>query len=303
MKYAVVGTGAIGGYFGAKLAKAGNEVHFLLHSDYEYVCEHGLQVNSHQGDFHLNQVNAYNQTCQMPQVDAVIVGLKTINNHLLKELLPPLIGPETVVILIQNGLGVEDDVQEMFPGVPLIAGLAFICSAKTQPGTIDHQFYGSINLGNYSCKDELRFQQIVADFQAADVPTNVIEYHEARWRKAVWNMPFNGMTVAMNCQTNDLLAQPQMRDIIHRQMLEVIHAAWACGVKTIGEDYADTMIQFTLDMVPYSPSMKLDYDFKRPMEVEYLYTRPLQMAHQNGFSMPLLEMLEAQLLMINQKVK
>lgn len=157
-----------------------------------------------------------------------------------------------------------------------------------------------INLGNYSCTDKERYEQLLNDFRNAEIPTNDVEYHEARWRKAVWNMPFNGMTVAMNTQTNHLLAVPQMRQVIRNQMLEVIHAAWACGIKTIGEDYADQMIQFTLDMVPYSPSMKLDFDFHRKMEIEYLYTRPIEIARQHGFTMARIEMLEAQLRFLEQ---
>ncbi len=300
MKYAVVGCGAVGGYFGAKLSKAGNEVHFLLRSDYEFVKEHGLQVNSCNGDFHLTDIPVYDTTSLMPTVDVVIVGLKTINNYKLETLLPPLMDKNTIVLLIQNGIGVEDEIQKMFPSAQLVAGLAFICSAKTRPGVVDHQCYGSINLGNYSCSDQERFEQLLNDFRNAEIPTNNVEYHEARWRKAVWNMPFNGMTVAMNTQTNHLLAVPEMRQVIRNQMLEVIHAAWACGVKSIGEDYADQMIQFTLDMVPYSPSMKLDFDFHRKMEIEYLYTRPIKIACEHGFTMPRMEMLEAQLRFLEQ---
>lgn len=295
MKYAVIGTGAVGGYYGAMLARAGHEVNFLFHNDYEHVLAHGLQVHSCNGDFLLPTVHAYNDTALMPEVDVVIVGLKTTNNRLLSTLLPPLLHTDTIVLLIQNGVGVEDDVQAQFPNAQLAAGLAFICSSKTEPGVVNHQFYGSINLGNYSVSDSERFLRLVADFTEAGVPAHNVEYNEARWRKAVWNMPFNGMTVVMNCRTSDLLAQPQMRQVIREQMLEVIHAAWACGVTAISEDFADAMIQSTLNMVPYYPSMKLDYDFHRPMEIDYLYTRPLQIARQHGFVMPRLEMLEAQL--------
>ena len=145
LTYAVVGTGAIGGFYGARLARAGREVHFLLHSDYEYVKEHGLRVSSCDGDFQLTDVHAYASTNVMPQVDVVLVGLKSTNEHLLRTLLPPLQHPATLVVLIQNGIGLEPDVQEWFPGQPLAAGLAFICSSKTEPGHIRHQCYGSIN--------------------------------------------------------------------------------------------------------------------------------------------------------------
>ena len=295
MRYGVIGTGAIGGYYGAMLARAGHEVHFLFHRDYEYVCEHGLQVDSCNGDFHIDNVKAYNRTADMPQCDVVLVGLKTVNNHLLASLLPPLLHRETVVVLIQNGIGVEADVQQMFPGVRLAAGLAFICSAKTEPGRVSHQCYGSINLADFSCEAPQVLLSVMADMQRAGVEARIVEYHEARWKKAVWNMPFNGMTVALHTSTDKLLGNPHTRQLIREQMLEVVGAARQLGVHGLDESFAEKMIVTTDAMVPYSPSMKLDYDIHRPMEIEYIYTKPIEMARNAGFSMSKLEMLEAEL--------
>ena len=299
MRYAIIGTGAIGGYYGAKLAHSGQEVHFLLHSDYDFVRENGLQVDSCDGSFHLPHPHIYNKVDDMPPCDVILVGLKTTNNHLLSQLLPPLLRPDTVVVLIQNGIGVEADVQAMLPSVQLVAGLAFICSGKTQPGRVSHQCYGSINLGNYSCRDEARLQQLCQQFVAAGIETGQVEYEEARWKKAVWNMPFNGMTVALNTQTDLLLSHAATRQLIRQQMMEVITTAQHLGVHNIDESFADKMIATTDAMVPYSPSMKLDFDFHRPMEIDYLYTRPLQIAREAGHPMPKLEMLEAELRFLN----
>ncbi|MEE0689852.1 MAG: 2-dehydropantoate 2-reductase [Bacteroidaceae bacterium] len=301
MKYAIIGTGAVGGYYGGRLANAGHDVHFLLHSDYEYVRENGFHVESCNGSFHLPRPNVYHSVHDMPQADVVIVALKTTRNALLAELLPPLLHPQTLVLLIQNGIGLEPDVQKMFPGLWLAAGLAFICSAKTGPGQVSHQCYGHINIGNYSCPDARIMEQLIADFNASSIKAAEVEYHEARWKKAVWNMPFNGMTVVMDAQTDKLLQNPSTMALIRRQMLEVIGAARALGVQNIDDSFADRMIQNTLDMVPYSPSMKLDHDFHRPMEIDYLYTRAIAEAHKAGFAMPCLEMLEAQLRFIQEK--
>ena len=293
--------GAIGGFYGAKLAHAGKEVHFLSHSDYQYVKERGLQVDSCDGSFHLPQINAYGATSDMPKCDVVLIGLKTVNNHLLPELLPPLLKEDTLVVLIQNGIGVEEDVQKMFPEVQLAAGLAFICSAKTEPGRVNHQCYGYINIGNYSCKQQEKIDEVVDDFRKAGVDANEVEYLEARWKKAVWNMPFNGMTVALNTQTDILLQHPSTLQLIKDQMMEVIEAAQACGVKNIDESFAEKMIYNTVHMTPYSPSMKLDFDFKRPMEINYLYTRPIEKAREAGYQMRKLEMLEQELRFLESK--
>ena len=295
MRYGIIGTGAIGGYYGAKLAHAGQEVHFLLRSDYEYVKQHGLQVDSCDGSFHLDNVNVYQHAEDMPQCDMVLVGLKSVNNDKLQSLLPPLLHAHTLVVLIQNGIGVEEDVQKMFPNVQLAAGLAFICSAKTKPGIVSHQCYGSINLANYSCRDEVLMQAVVDEFRQAGIETGFVEYHEARWKKAVWNMPFNGMTVALHTQTDLLLKNPSTRQLIREQMMEVVSAAQHLGVKNLDASFVDKMIETTDAMTPYSPSMRLDYDFHRRMEIYYLYTRPLEIARKAGCRMPKLKMLEAEL--------
>lgn len=346
MKYAVIGTGAIGGYYGARLAHAGMDVHFLIHRDFNYVASRGLKVNSPEGSFLLAPINAYRDTKEMPRCDVVLVCLKSVNNYLLPTLLPPILKANTLVILMQNGLGLEQDVCQMFSaadsetsghsassnegnkkkpflqtksfleptrrnrqsefsGAPvnisLAAGLAFICSAKTEPGVINHQCYGSLNIGNYSCPDPALIARVVNDFRSAGIEAHEVEYHEARWKKAVWNMPFNGMTVALNTRTDLLLKNPATRALIRAQMVEVIRAAQANGVKNIDESFADKMIQTTDAMTPYSPSMKLDYDHHRPMEIEYIYSRPLEMARRAHCPMPKLEMLEAELLFLQQR--
>ena len=295
MNYAVIGTGGIGGYYGSRLAQHGHDVHFLLHSDYAFVKEHGLQIDSCAGSFHLDRPAIYCDARDMPKCDVVLVCLKTVNNRLLESLLPSVVRNDTLVVLIQNGIGVEQDVQEKFPGLQLAAGLAFICSAKAGPGRIDHQCYGHINFGDYSCRDADALRRVADDFNAAGVQAGIVEYNEARWKKAVWNMPFNGMTVALGTQTDMLLRNQSTRRLIREQMLEVIGAARHLGVKRIDESFADNMITTTDAMTPYSPSMKLDFDNRRPMEIDYLYTRPLRIAREAGFAMPRLEMLEAEL--------
>lgn len=294
MEYAVIGTGAIGGYYGGRLMKAGRKVSFLLRSDYEYVKQHGLQIDSCDGSFHLDEVDAYNDTRQMPKADVVLVCLKTINNYMLQDMLPPILKPDTVVLLIQNGIGVEDDLRAVFPSLQIVAGLAFICSGKVSPGRVSHQFFGSVNLGNYSC-DEARYHELLADFQEAGIQAFEVPYLEARWKKAVWNMPFNGMTVALNTSTDQLMKNPATRQLIYEQMMEVVGAANALGIRELTSEFADQMMAMTDAMIPYSPSMKLDFDFHRRMEIPYLYTRPIAEAKKVGFEMPKLAMLEAEL--------
>ena len=258
MRYGIIGTGAIGGFYGARLARSGAEVHFLLHSDYDYVREHGLQVDSCDGNFHLDSPHVYRDTRDMPQCDVVLVGLKSTNNHMLPRLLPPLLREDTLVVLIQNGIGVEQDVQRMFPGTWLAAGLAFICSAKTEPGRVSHQCYGSINIANYSCPEAQPVGQVIAHLHQAGIEAQEVEYATARWRKAVWNMPFNGMTVALHCQTDELMRHPATRRLIREQMMEIVRATRALGVEGVDEPFVEKMLTMTDAMTPCGSTGTID---------------------------------------------
>lgn len=294
MRYGVIGTGAIGGYYGAKLAQGGQDVHFLFHSDYDYVREHGLRVNSGDGGFHLDHVNAYQDVRQMPKCDVVIVALKTVHEQMLREMLPPLLADDTVVLLIQNGMGMEQDVEQMVPGVKLAAGLAFICCSKTHPGVIDHLDLSGLNVGNYNAPQET-IDRMIAEMVSADIDARNVDYLEARWRKLLWNMPFNGLSVALHTDTDALVRNAATRRLLRAMTQEVIEAAHAVGVKGLTDRDADAMIEMTTKMRPYKPSMRLDWDYHRPMEVYYLYTRPIEEARRAGQDMPLHRMLEAEL--------
>jgi len=303
LKYAVIGTGAIGGYYGGLLARSGKDVHFLLNSDYEYVTTHGLQIDSINGNFSVFPAQAYNNTSKMPPCDVILVCLKTTNNYLLKELLNPILHKDSIVILIQNGLGLEADLLKDIPGLQIAGAMAFICSNKTGPGHITHLDQGALNIGSYSCKNEKTVEFINKDLTEAGINSQIVPLELARWKKLVWNIPYNGMTVALNTTTDILMKNPASRQLIYELMLEVIHAANHLGKDkyTIPESFADVMMQTTDRMTPYSPSMKLDFDYKRPLEIEYIYTRPVKYARDAGYEMHKVSMLEKQLRFIESQ--
>jgi 2-dehydropantoate 2-reductase len=295
LSYAVIGTGALGGFYGGKLAQSGKEVHFLLNRDYDFVKKNGLRIDSASGNFQLKEVQAHSKTSAMPQCDVILVCLKTISNSLLKSLLPPLIHRDSTVILIQNGLGAEEELAGDFPDYNIAGGLAFICSHKKGPGYIAHLDYGRLTLGNYQTKNHGLLQQVCEDFKNAGIETLFspnLAY--SRWQKLVWNIPFNGMTVVLNTTTDKLMNHEDTRQLSREMMLEVIHGANHCGYP-LEESYADQMIEMTEKMTPYAPSMKLDFDANRPMEIEYIYSRPFQTALKAGYQMKKVGMLEKQL--------
>ncbi len=298
MRYAVIGTGAIGGFYGAKLASAGKEVHFLFRSDYSQVVQNGLVVESVDANFTIDPVNAYRTTDDMPPCDVVLVGLKTTANHMLDRLLRPILKPNTLVVLIQNGYGIEQQLAEVFPEISIAGGMAFICSQKNSPGVISHLDYGSVNIGLY-CGNRSGLEQVVDDFTQSGVDARIVpDLMKARWEKLVWNVPFNGMSVVMNALTEEMVKNESTRELLYDIMVEVITAAKYCGVD-IDADFPDKMMAMTMKMTAYAPSMKLDYDHRRPMEINTMYSAPIMAAAAVGYDMKKTKMLEQQLRFIS----
>ena len=303
MKYGVVGTGALGGFYGGMLAKSGADVHFLFRSDYEKIQKNGLRVDSVMGDFVIPgaKINAYKSTLEMPECDVVLVCLKTVNNYHLKNLLPPLLHKGTTVIMVQNGLGMEADLAKEFPGQAIAGGMAFICSTKVGDGHIRHADFGELTIGSYTKTDPAILEKVIEDLKNAGLPVKLTnDLNDFRWRKLVWNIPYNGMTVIMNAGTDELMKEPHMRQLINELMLEVIAAGNACGAH-IKEEFADKMMDYTDSMRPYKPSMKVDFDAGRMIEIGYIYSNPVKIAAENGFQMTRTAVMERQLKFLASK--
>jgi 2-dehydropantoate 2-reductase len=290
VRIGIIGTGAVGGYYGALLVKNGLDIHFLLNSDFEHVRDNGLLIESKDGDFVLEKVNAYSCSCDMPKCDVIIVALKTTHNDLLKSILPDVIKKNGIIVMLQNGLNIEKDISEIIPSAPIIGGLCFLCSNKVGPGHIRHLDYGSIRLGEYKknvsetgVSNEL---QLIADtFSNAGIPIHLAENLEkARWEKLVWNMGFNGPTVILNATTDLIMKNESSCAMVKEIMLEVIQGARVCGYD-ITDDFSEIMLNATKQMIDYSPSMKLDYNAGRPLEIENIYWRPIREAEIQGYNM------------------
>ena len=326
LSYAIIGTGAIGGYFGGRLQRAGCDVHFLLRSDYQYVRQSGLRIDSIEGDFVLPQVKAYNNPADMPPVDVVIVALKTTHNHRLWALLPQ-IKPGGAILSLQNGFGVEARMAQQLMaqqltaqqlketkklGPTVLGGLCFICSNKVGPGHFHHMDYGKILLGAHTTDHQPGaptplMKSIAADFLAAGVPVDLTDdLPMARWEKLVWNVPYNGLSVVLEATTEEMMADDNVRSLIVTLMEEVVAIANAWGQnaspntrRSLPPDVITTMFTQTESMPPYRTRMKIDYDEKRPLEIEAIFKSPIGVAQALGVSVPAMVVLYQQLAFLN----
>lgn len=298
--YAIIGTGAIGGFYGARLSRAGFDVHFLAHSDYEHIRDHGLVIESKDGDFTLPHVNVYNDAARMPRCDVAAVTLKTTANHILSSALPKVLKEDGVVLVMQNGFGYEEEVAEMVGPDRVLGVLCFICSNKTGPGHIRHLDFGHITVAQYT-KDGAPsgitglIREIADDFTKAGISVHTSpDLGTARWKKLVWNIPYSGLSVVLSATTDFLNKNPDSRELVAHLMREVCAGAQACG-HPIEESFINEMLSYTDVMPPYLTSMKIDFDNRRPMEVESIFGNPLRAAQKAGAKVPMMEMLYREL--------
>ena len=310
MKIAVVGCGAVGSFYGAKLARAGQEVHFLLRSDYEVVRRKGVFVQSQQGDFRV-QPKCARLPEEIGQADLVVIGLKTTANDQLSRLLPPLVDARTAVLTLQNGLGNEECLAALFPSKQIMGGLCFVCLNRLEPGVIHHLGYGQIILGEFERWPEPRTHDVASLFRNAGVPCKVADNLErTHWEKLVWNIPFNGLGVAAaagyeevcsgqvasppqarnTLSTDMLLSDPRWEKLVRDVMLEVIAAARPLGFD-IAESMVETQIERTKTMGTYKASTLIDFERGLPLELESLFLLPLRRGQAAGASLPRLESL------------
>ena len=290
-KIAVVGSGAVGCYFGGMLAQAGHDVHFLMRSDLETVRRDGLVIFTKGKELRLPRVHCAASTNEIGPVDLVLICVKTTVNSELERLLPPLIGERTVLLTLQNGLGNEAFLSRRWGAERVMGALCFVCINRTAPGVIRHLDHGTISIGEFRRPCSARVRAVAEAFNAVDVEAHAVDDLEGeRWRKLLWNIPFNGLSIAAGANVAEVLADGALRMMARSLMDEVLDAARRLGHDIAGS-YADWQIERSDSMGPYRPSSMIDYERGCPVEVDAIWGEPLRLGLAAGAKMPRLELL------------
>ncbi|MEI6970666.1 MAG: 2-dehydropantoate 2-reductase [bacterium] len=294
MKILVAGTGAVGSFYGAKLGQSGADVGFLCRSDYTLVLQKGVEIESVWGNFHytpsvvVSSAAAYRD--HSGAADIVLVALKSLPCIDVQAIIRDAVGPGTSVVLLQNGIGIEQSVAAAFPANEILSGIAFVCINRVGPGRIRHTDYGRVVIGRYQAGMSERLAAIAMMLERAGIPTRIAaDIVMERWVKLVWNAPFNPLSVLCGgVTTRDILDSPECTLVARRVMEEIVAVAAAEGF-VLPADIIDKNMADTARMEPYKTSMCLDYESGRPLEVDAILGRVVDIARRRCVPVPHIE--------------
>lgn len=290
MRIAILGAGAVGGYYGGRLAASGEDVHFLYRSEYGHVRDGGLRIESVDGDW-AGPVKAWRSVDDMPTCDVAIVAFKSAQSPLLAGMLPKVLGDRGVAVCLMNGLGHEEIMASAIGSDRVVAGAAFICAERGDPGVVRHFAAGGLAVAPYFAEGRERVEGVCGDlsgrFAKAGVECqNLSDGRKVKWNKLVWNVPFSGLSIYYGGVTTDRLLDGGEREAFAKGLMdEVLVAASACGVE-LDPRSPEWNLSGTRTMGAYRPSMLVDFELGRPVEVDAIVAEPLRRGLEAGADLP-----------------
>jgi 2-dehydropantoate 2-reductase len=305
MSVLIVGAGAVGALFGSALARQGAAVSVVCRSDYEVVKRDGYAITSPLlGNHRFRPAQVYRSVseCQEPP-EYLILTVKVLPDVDRAALIRPAVGPRTVIVLIENGLDIEEEIVRAFPSNEVLSAIALVAVGRTGPGRIDHLSLGSLVLGRYPQGATPAAQRLAAMFEAGKIGCKVTDdIVSARWQKAVWNASFNPLSILGDTlDTATILGTPQGETLVRELMNEICAVAAAAGAPQ-EPALVEKMIAGTKAMPPYKTSMGLDFESGRPMEIEAILGNVVRAARRVGVATPRLETVYAITRMIQEKL-
>lgn len=297
MKIAIVGAGAIGGWYGGLLAQRGHEVHLVTRRDAAFITINGLTLKTGDTSKLVQVASAVMTTQPIGLCDLVVVATKSTANGSLPALLRPVLGPKTVLLTLQNGMGNVEFLSQIHPASLIVGGLCFVCINRIAPGVIDTQLAGYVRMAAAQGPCNAVVETCVSIFKDAGVECESDDSLEGiLWRKLCWNIPFNGLSIAAGGVTTDkILASPMLAERALKLMSEVSAAAAARG-HPFKASHIPSQFKVTETMGAYRPSSLIDYLEGREVEVEGIWGEPLRRGELAGISMPELQALKAEIL-------
>ncbi|MEV6901085.1 2-dehydropantoate 2-reductase [Amycolatopsis sp. NPDC051372] len=269
MRVVVMGTGGVGGYFGARLAQGGHDVSFIARGKHlEALRANGLKVESPFGDLHLPKIDVTDDPTRLAPADLVLFGVKLWDTETSAELIKPLLTEQTAVVSFQNGVVKDDILRRVLGPEHVIGGVCYIAATIAEPGVIRHT--GTLQklvFGEYDGTTSARVQKFHDACAESNIDVEIsTKIEQTIWEKFVFLVGLSGTTSTARTTIGPIRANPRSRAFLHDVMAEVVEVARAQGV-ALPADYADDRLAFT-DGVPEGMTSSMHHDLERGNRLE-----------------------------------
>lgn len=272
MHIAVMGTGGVGGYFGARLAKAGHDVSFVARGrQLAAIRETGLRVESPRGNLHLHQVSVTDKPSDIGPVDIVLFGVKLWDTAEAAEAIEPLMGAQTAVVSFQNGVVKDEILRRALGESHVMGGACYIAATIAEPGLIRHSgAMQKLVFGEYDGASSARVGHFRDACVQADIDVEVSERIEQTiWEKFVLLVGLSGTTTLTRTPIGPIRSNERARAFLYDVMDEVVQVALAEGIALPG-DYAKNRLAFC-DQLPATMTSSMHGDLERGSRLEVLW--------------------------------
>lgn len=306
MKILIMGTGGVGGYYGGLLAQQGNEVTFISRGAHLYAIRHeGLKVKSVHGDFTVFPANATEDPAKVEPVDLILFCVKTYGTDEAAEAIRPAVGPQTVVMSLQNGIDAAERIGKVIGPEHVLGGVTWLSSAVEAPGVIRQvSQFRRIVLGELDGGTSQRTQSIYEVLNQTGITVEISEdIQKVLWTKLVFIAAVSSVGSLTRMPMGDYRSIPETRSLLSRIMQEVEAVARAQGVNLEG-DVVQKWLEFVDEAAPQmKPSMQLDVETNRRTELESMVGVIGRKGRELGVSTPVADFVYASLLPIELKAR
>jgi 2-dehydropantoate 2-reductase len=288
MRIAIVGAGGVGGYFGGRLAATGTDVTFIARGAHlAALRERGLRIESPQGNIHVPRVQATDDPSSIGPVDIVFFTVKLYQTDEAARLLPPLIGPRTLVISFQNGVDAVETLSKAIGRDHVAGGTTYVAAVVTEPGVIRHTAMGKLVFGPLGGEPPPILAELADACQRAGFPGTLSrDITTDIWAKFARLTVLSGMTAVTRCPLGGLREDPELVAMVRAALTESFAVARACGIELSDKVFED--IQGSLASLPPNmrSSMLEDLERGRPLELPWLSGAIVRIGQQVGVDTP-----------------
>ncbi|MFW5927747.1 MAG: ketopantoate reductase family protein [Thermoplasmatota archaeon] len=301
MKICVMGAGSVGAYFGGRLASK-NAVSFIARGEHlESMIDQGLKIKSEVHDDFKISVNATDDPEEIGPVDLVLFTVKAYDTEEAGKQIEPLIGEDTIILSLQNGIDNEEILADMYGKDKVIGGVAYILSKVEQPGVIHHESLGRVEIGELNRKVTERIKEIKSTFESSDISCDISRnIKQVLWQKLAFNCALNAMTALTDSSLDTILKINESSEVFEETVREAVKVGVASGVDMDEDELISNLMKIARETGAMKSSMLYDKKKGKKLEIDPLNGKIVEMGEEFDIDTPMNKTLYGCLKIINE---